>query len=181
MQLVKSIIFVLLISCFFFFLIRSNDSRTDLKPCPHCNEKFIEKNRILSDKYFCKKFPLMEKLVGFVQMKCRECKQILPLRECASHFYLDCILTCPWNCGDVMSRSLLVSHSTICQEFIVDCRGEKLGCSFRMKRELVNDHQKDCPMSKMEPYFMSQQKRIQQLESTVRQLYSEINTIKNSS
>lgn len=135
---------------------------------------------ILSDKYFCKKFPLMQNLVGFVKMKCRECKQILTLRECASHFYLDCFLTCPWNCGHVMSRSFLASHNSVCQEFIINCSGEMLGCTFKTKRELVKEHQKNCPMSQMEPFFMAQQKRIQHLETSVKQLSLEITAIRHS-
>lgn len=77
--------------------------------------------------------------------------------------------TCP-DCGATLFRNALIEHIESCPEAIRACAAAKYGCSAKLKRAELAEHERACPLVTMGPYIEAQNSRIDSLDMMIRQL-----------
>ena len=104
--------------------------------------------------------------------QCNDCKQLMLKRDLESHRSHQCELgktTCP-DCEEQVSIRGLELHIEHCPDSIFSCTAAEYGCDFVGKRTILDNHLKECALTKLAPFLKAQNARLEAQEAALKHL-----------
>ena len=105
-------------------------------------------------------------------VECDDCKQSMLKRDLESHRSHQCEpgrTACP-NCKEQVYVCDLESHIERCPDSIFPCTAAEYGCDFVGKRATLDNHLKDCALTKLMPFLKMQNARLEAQEAALKHL-----------
>lgn len=74
------------------------------------------------------------------------------------------------DCGTIVPQRELQGHIDKCPEALSPCAASKYGCTTKIRRAEIANHEQSCPLVSIAPYFEAQNTRLNSLELTTKHL-----------
>lgn len=138
--------------------------------CPFCNEKVSMEDLIPAK-------PVWLKTIYNTMGNCADCSKAMTWKTYWTHVDEDCKFECPDKCGSEVSRATLTLHKNQCPNHCVKCRNYEYGCTIKLPRRHMQEHENQCEFIKLVPFIRDNQlrdTRMRNMEMMLRNIFTHL-------
>lgn len=139
--------------------------------CNNCISKITDKRcpLCLTDFHTALAAPrILVNMLSGLKVNCLTCNALTPRGDFSAHFWTNCRISCPYECGVEMYRAELKDHELkVCPNRPTKCVAADVGCPNVCAPHLVQAHVAKCAYVQMRPALQKMQGDIAELKNFV--------------